>query len=110
MSDTETIAEMREQFGDEKTDQYLRMIKATAALVHVTTCYMIAEDGSPEEDRARKMWEEMGADIERSPEKARHIVESLATLVVHCRLGGSVPQWFKGVGVHIEPLEGEATE
>jgi hypothetical protein len=102
------LQEMREEFGVLEAEAYQKLIAATAALVTVTTEYLLAEPDSDREKRAEVMAQEMiDVLLAKGGEKPGEIIRSLLALIVHLRLGGSIAEWFAQSEVEIRLLDDE---
>lgn len=95
----ETVAAMRERFGDEKSDEYLRLIKAMRALIHAWGAFCQADEDSFDEAVALMQVEKMQLDMRQNPEHHEAITEGLLAIIVAVLQGGSVEAWFGQVGV-----------
>jgi hypothetical protein len=103
MTDDEVLASMEQKFGEENTDQYVRLAKATRSLVHLWGAYAAAPDGSLAERVIEAQLERMLSGMKTRPEHALGMIESLLALVHHMRNGGSYEQWFAAIGIAAEP-------
>ena len=90
---------MSEKFGDKETEAYVKMNKATHALIRVCATYMLSDDGSAMEKAAGETMDKMLASLGGHPDKARMVIENLLALVVVLDGGGSLQDWFDELGI-----------
>lgn len=98
-----TLEEMRERFGDEQTEEYLRLAKAVRSLVWVWEQYADAERGSAVEVITGKQMEDMIEDVRSHPKHAAALVEAMVAIIVHMRRGGTYEAWYESLGLTPEP-------
>lgn len=97
------IAGVREAYGEgPELDSYVRMLKATRSFINVSMAFFTADEGSELEADAGAKFQEMIDNCRDHPDKAAHITESLAAIVCHLVLGGTLDEWFEGVDDHKE--------
>lgn len=98
-----SVDEMRERFGDEETDKYIRLAKALRALMATWEGFTFAPEGSVMEDLFRDQFEGMMQDIADHPDHAGPLIEGLVALVLHLKHGGSYEEWFETLGIAAYP-------
>jgi hypothetical protein len=102
------LAEMREHYGEAEAEAYQKLLAATAALITVSTEYLLADPGSEREKRAEEMTHEMiEVLVAKGGDKPGEIIRSLLALITHLRTGGTIAEWFGQAEVEIVLLEGE---
>jgi uncharacterized protein YcbX len=92
-----------EKFGEEETEEYVRLAKATRALIFIWEEYANAPEGSPVERLMADHFEQMLVRMRTSPEHAVAMVESLVALVLHMKMGGTYEEWFTSLGIKARP-------
>lgn len=92
---------MNERFGDKATEEYVRLAKATRALIFMWESYLATPDGSFLDIVLGDKWSEVIAKLEQRPEHAAAMVESLAALIVHMKNGGDYAAWFNDLGIDV---------
>lgn len=91
------VAGVRKVTNPAQFEDYKRLLKATRALITVAELYLLAEVDTLMEVEAGAKLGLMMESIQTHPEKAANLLESLVTLVVHMKLGGTYEAWFEGV-------------
>lgn len=100
-----TLEDMTAKFGDEETEQYIRLAKATRALVTVWAAFIQAPNGSSAEAAISMEFDRMIDGVKQRPEHAASIIESLLALVQHMRMGGTYEEWFESLGISPFPIK-----
>lgn len=107
MSDDDMMSRMRERFGDATTDSYVKLTTATRGLLWAWDQFVRAPVGSAEERLLNDAMAHMMQGLRDHPDKATEMIESLLTIIQHLRWGGTVEDWFEGMGVSPTPGEKE---
>lgn len=95
--------DMAEKFGEEDTEQYLKLARALRSLNWIWEQYVLQESGSHSEEVARSALEEMLTGLHDKPDHLDGIVEGMLALVYHMRIGGSYEEWFLSLGIAPAP-------
>ena len=95
--------EVREKFGDRQAENYMTLLKATRSLVAIWSMYIQAPTNSVQESVISHELERMTDELEKHPEHAAAMVESLLAIIMHMRMGGTYEQWFESFGISPVP-------
>jgi hypothetical protein len=103
MTDDDVIAEMERRFGPGDTEQYLRLAKATRALVTMWEVYAATPDNSMIERIMEQRLDRMLDGFRTRPEHAIGMIESLVALIFHMKRGGTYEEWYESIGLSASP-------
>lgn len=90
---------MIERFGEEQTEEYIRLARATRGLIAMWETFLGTPDGSFLDIVLGDKWNEVITKLEERPAHAAAMVESLAALIVHMKNGGKYDSWFSDLGI-----------
>jgi hypothetical protein len=96
-------SDMRDKFGDEQTEEYMILAKATRSLVFMWRVYIETPTGSFQEVVTGQALSKMMDGLKDRPEHAVSMVESLLAIIEHMRRGGTFEDWFETLGVSPTP-------
>jgi len=104
--DSRLIDAARAKFGDEETDEYLRLMKAMRGLIRLWREYIRLPEGSPQEEMVGLAMNDMIARSLRRPDKAMALFQAMLAIIEHMREGGTYEEWYEDAGLSPEPGEG----
>jgi hypothetical protein len=97
---TESIMQqMREKFGDEQTDEYIRLGKAMRSLIALWDAFVKAPSDSNAEVVTQAVLDRMLSQLLDRREHSIGMIEGLLSLILHMREGGDYDEWFRAMGI-----------
>jgi hypothetical protein len=92
------IRGVREATGDgPEFESYRMLMKATRGFLRVARTYHLSPSGSTEERAAAQVLDRMREGMRDNPGKTIELATTLASIIIHMELGGTLDEWFEGV-------------
>ncbi len=110
MTDDNVEEELRERFGDQSTENYIKLQHAVHSLVQIGRQYFYGDEGTPENEAAKNRFDTMVKLTVAFPDKAEALIEALVVIILSMRQGDPYEEWFARVGIDVTEETGRKGE